>query len=320
MTLFVDCLLIGDIFLDFNIKLDISSIVRGGITYCDHKGIKRCFGGSGNIASALALLGIKSYFVGKAGNDGLGNQYREDLEKSNVGTKIFFHRYMPTGIVFSIVGDDMERSFIVARGANDTLTIEEVKQAIGDIDFEFMYVTGYSLVNSPQRDSIVYAVRSARQRNNTRIFFDIGAFNIIDGNRCYFEEILELSDIVSANASEAKALLKVDTINDYTAEALSRKGSPSCVIVRLGKDGCIVSCSGQQQIHANASATQTMDTTGAGDAFNAAFICGLKRRWPLRDAANFASWFAARTTEKLGARSFPQSSEIRSMVKSIEGR
>jgi len=63
---------------------------------------------------------------------------------------------------------------------------------------------------------------------------------------------------------------------------------------------------------------KAIDSTGAGDAFNAAFISGMIKKWSLDDIVNFANWFAAKTTEQIGARSFPFKSEIIKVTKSFK--
>src|SRR5438874_4831650 len=97
----VSCLVVGDIFSDINMKLDSSLIAVGGITQCSQ--LKYAFGGSGNISSALSLLAIDNCFIGKAGRDALGEQYRTDLEKSGTKTNILVDSESPTGILVSII-------------------------------------------------------------------------------------------------------------------------------------------------------------------------------------------------------------------------
>ena len=251
--------------------------------------------------------------MGKAGKDRNRKLYQQNLEKNNVNTKIFCDNYLPTGVLVSIIDNNAERSFLVARGANDTLTADEIRDVIDGINFDFIYITGYSLVNSPQRDAILYAISNAYHKG-AKIFFDPGAFNIINLSRNYFKKVLEMSNIVSANIKEAKALSQVDNSSD-AVKILSER--VPLVIIRLGEKGCIVS-SNEYKIKVPAPYVKAIDSTGAGDAFNAAFISGIIKKWSLNDTANFANWFAAKTTEQLGARSFPFKSAIIKVTKSFK--
>jgi sugar/nucleoside kinase (ribokinase family) len=307
----VDCLILGDVFLDFNMRVNIPSIGKGGVSYCDH--VKYTYGGSGTIAAALSLLGISSYFVGKAGKDRYRKLYQQNLEKNNVKTRIFSDNYLPTGVLVSIIDNNAERSFLVSRGANDNLTADEIKDIIDGIDFDFIYVTGYSLVNSPQRDAILYAIRNAHDRG-AKVFFDPGAFNTITLSKNYFKKVSELSNIISANLKEAKTLAQAHNTSD-AVQILSEK--VPLLVIRLGEEGCIVS-SNEYKIKVPAPNVKAIDSTGAGDAFNAAFISGIIKKWSLNDIANFANWFAAKTTEQIGARSFPFKSEIIKVTKSFK--
>ena len=49
----VDCLILGDVFLDFNMRVNIPSIGKGGVSYCDH--VKYTYGGSGTIGSGAII-------------------------------------------------------------------------------------------------------------------------------------------------------------------------------------------------------------------------------------------------------------------------
>jgi sugar/nucleoside kinase (ribokinase family) len=83
-----DCLVIGDAMFDviFNAEKQIQ-IISGGTGYC--RNFYFSPGGAGNIAVALALLGEKTVFAGKVGNDLLGQMYIDDLEQNQVQPKIF---------------------------------------------------------------------------------------------------------------------------------------------------------------------------------------------------------------------------------------
>lgn len=75
----LDCTVVGDIFIDLVIHVGRkwSQLNYGGTSYSDFAKIE--FGGSGNVAVGLSLLGAKVSLVGKAGNDLFGKLYVENL-------------------------------------------------------------------------------------------------------------------------------------------------------------------------------------------------------------------------------------------------
>src|SRR5437867_655380 len=299
----VSCLVVGDIFIDINMKVDSLQIALGGITQCSQ--LKYAFGGSGNVSSALSLLAIDNCFMGKAGKDALGEQYRVDLEKCGTKTNILVDSELPTGILVSIIDNSAERSFLISRGANDGLSPDEIESALSTVDYDVLYITGYSLVNSPQRDAILRVANHAH-RMGAKIFFDAGAYNTIKDSQKYFDEILKLSAIVSTNEKEALALTQL-TDSDKALRELSDLAP--IIVMRLGMDGCVISAHGKE-IRVPAPTIAAIDTTGAGDAFNAAFIYGMLNNWSYEHIGLFANWFASKKIEQIGARSFPLKSEI----------
>jgi len=301
-----DCVVVGDVFFDIAIRLDEinPSFPVGGTYYC--RSIAMFEGGSGNVAAALATLGVRTVFVGKAGKDMLGEAYKKNLESYGVEPHISFDDQLPTGITVTSISPNGERSFIVARGANDMLQvseIEEVRPAIQQASY--VYVTGYSLVNAPQRDAVIRVARIAREFN-TKVVFDPGAFNIIPDRRDCFRKLIELTDVLCLNAAEAIALAQVDNSND-AANRLSREAP--VVIVKLGSEGCVILKENDVSLRIPSYKVECVDTTGAGDAFVAAVIFGLLQNFPLRSLGQFANWFAAETVKSLGARSFPSQEE-----------
>jgi len=72
------------------------------------------------------------------------------------------------------------------------------------------------------------------------------------------------------------------------------------VVIKLGREGCYVKgrkCAFYQPAYA----VETVDTTGAGDAFVAGFLTGTLKQWSLVKCAQFASAVSAHCVQSLGA-------------------
>ena len=72
--------------------------------------------------------------------------------------------------------------------------------------------------------------------------------------------------------------------------------------IKLGKEGCILTDFKEQVRLPAYPGIRVMDTTGAGDTFNASFLYGVSRGWTLRECAEFANAAAARAIGFMGAR------------------
>jgi sugar/nucleoside kinase (ribokinase family) len=254
-------------------------------------------------------------FVGKSGNDFFGRLFHADLDKNWITNRIFVDRYSPTGVVISFVNNQGERSLLVFRGANDKLSHADIEKASGLVkSAEYVYFSGYSLVNDPQKSAILQGIEIAK-KSRTKIVFDPGAHNLVESEPRLFEKILDSCDVFSPNLMEAKAITNstgIDEVIDrlrnkapFTALKCGRKGS----ILITDKD--VVKVPGFK--------VKCLDTTGAGDAFTAGIVFGLVRKLPLKTMGQLANWFAAQVVTQIGPRSFPTKPEISNFLERTTG-
>jgi sugar/nucleoside kinase (ribokinase family) len=92
-------------------------------------------------------------------------------------------------------------------------------------------------------------------------------------------------------------------LGTYAAGRHLPAGGPAgsgAVVIKLGADGCLI-CTRSRTIHGPGFLARTVDTTGAGDTFVAAFLSRILAGDDLADAGRFANRLAARYTEHMGA-------------------
>ena len=311
-----DCVAIGDVMFDVYVGNFASPVhfLKGGTFYCDFAKID--FGGTGNVASGLALLGGKTAFIGKAGNDCWGRLYDEDLKTKGVTTRIFYEDGLFTGLALVGVEGDGERSFCVFRGANDTLSEHDVEHAVDLIRrSEYLYFSGYSLANEPQRTAILKAAKTAKE-HKTKIVFDPGAHNLIRSEPNLFARVLNLCDVFLPNLDEASEITKMTNM-DKIIRTLRNKASLTAM--KCGKAGCVLINKGEI-LKIPGFDVECVDSTGAGDAFAAGLIYGIVKGLPLFSTGRLANWLAAKVATKVGARSFPSGTEIQSFLKELTNK
>jgi len=298
----MDCTVVGDIFFDVMVGRDPSELglVHGGTSYSDPITIK--LGGMGNVAVGLSRLGGEAQFIGKAGEDILGSFYQDNLIGEGVSTKVVFDKYHSTGIIITFVDKKGERSFLISRGANDFLLPEEVEQYESDITrSNYLFISGYSLVNHPQREAILKAAEIAKS-GGVKVIFDPGAHNLVRQKRAVFEKLINLCDVITPNLEEARALTNYDRIEDVV-KSLSKR--VPLIALKMGKEGCVIITS-NKRFKCRGNKVICLDTTGAGDSFVSALIYGLTKDLPLEATARLANWYASRNIQKLGPRSLPR--------------
>ncbi len=310
----LDCVIVGDVMVDIILRCEteiVDSLMIDGTNYFSESKITP--GGSGNVAVAIAKLGGRVAFVGKAGNDLYGRAYLDDLTTGRVTTRITIDPRMSTGLAVCLVEPSGSRTMLVSRGANDHLTKNEVTNALKNMGRpRFIYLPGYSLSASPQREAVLHAARLGHERQS-RVVFDPGASNLVREHPAVFQEAVDRSDILCANLDEARVLAGKVEVNRYAAQ-LSRNGK--LVIVKKGREGCVLASEGEIT-RIPGERTRAVDTTGAGDAFLGALLYSMSRHFGSVTSARFANWFASRTTEKLGPRNYPGRSEARHHLLSL---
>jgi sugar/nucleoside kinase (ribokinase family) len=307
----IDCTVVGDAMIDI-VVLGMSKMNPRGTSYC--KTISVQPGGGGNIIEGLSKFGVTTAFIGKVGSDALGSVYNMDLDRLTPENHLIFDETIATGTCISMVDEEGERSMIVFRGANDTLTPQEIDNKRDIIaNSKYLYVCGYSLIERPQADAIKKAVLIAKNEG-VKVIFDPGSYNIVRDKEAIVRNLLASSDIVLPNQDEGRELAKGTSLNAII-EFLG-KVAPK-VFLKLGGQGCVII---EENSHQKISVgmVDSIDTTGAGDAFAAATIYGLTQNFSLEKTGTIANWFASRNVQLAGPRSFPDKHEIREMLESID--
>jgi ribokinase len=146
-------------------------------------------------------------------------------------------------------------------------------------------------------------VRLARETTaaGTRLAIDVereGARAVPGG----LAALLQHADLVFLNQGGFAAATGGQSPNADTLQALCRGGRARTVVVTLGADGALAADRDEGVARALAFPAEVVDTTGAGDTFNASFLVARDRGAPLVTALQQASRAAARTVAAFGAR------------------
>ncbi len=220
----LDCIVVGDVMMDLILRSDrkiVNALEFEGTNYFSSSQVVP--GGSGNVAAALSHLGGQAALIGKAGHDAYGSAYVNDLESLRILARVEYDDAASTGFVVSIVEPGGHRTLLVSRGANDKLTPEEARTNLHRLEpAKFVYLSGYSLLNSPQRGAILESARIAKE-NEARVVFDPGSSNLVRSLPGVFEKAVDQCDILCANLSEARVLAEGLEESEY-ARLLSRDG------------------------------------------------------------------------------------------------
>ena len=251
-------------------------------------------GGAGNASAALAQMGLPVSVFSKVGDDPNGRFLIDSLRGHGVDTAgICVSAGDTTAFTYVAIHPDGDRTFIHTPGANKTF-------CLADLDRRKLLQTDFLLYQDlwvlPALDGRPGASLLAEARGR-------GVVTLLD--QCWglgpdaetWETMLPHADYVLPSLAEVQAVYPGRPAEEL-AELFCRKGA-GCVVLKMGKDGCLVARDGQF-VRVESRAERIVDTTGAGDCFNAGFVAGLARDLTPVEAARLGSLAAAACIRHVG--------------------
>jgi argininosuccinate lyase len=270
----------------------------------------RVGGAAANAALALAETPMSVRLMGCVGDDHLGDWLVEELGALGLGGELHVVGAGATGLTVALEAPERDRTFLTHLGVNAGWELAMIPR--GAVSTNNLLVCDYFLAPALRGDPTRELLERARG-HGARTFFDT-AWDPGDWPEPTRQEVLELLphvDVFLPNEAEARAASGERDSHERAARALQAV-SGGWVVVKLGSRGCFAAGPGGIELSASAPAVQIVDTTGAGDAFNAGLIAALAegQGWPsaLEAATALASRIIARPS---GERHHPIASQAR---------
>lgn len=267
-------------------------------------------GGKGaNQAVAAAKLGHPTFMVGNVGDDSFGPQLRQALE--DVGVKTDAVQTVPgsSGVALITIGAGGENNIVVVPGANALLTPDQLEEAA-----PVLRQAGFILAQLEIPLDTVEYLGNFAVKNGIPLMLDPAPARDLPAS------LLKNVNWLTPNESETEILVKENvraddrTSSSAAAEQLLAAG-PQHVLLKLGAHGCLIAERGQPQQLIPAFSIEAVDSTAAGDAFNAAFAIGLLRGESPSESARFACAVAAISVSRHGAQpSMPTLEEVEAFL------
>lgn len=261
-------------------------------------------GGKGsNQAVAAARLGAETHFITRLGDDAFAAMARATWAEAGVRPAVITDPESFTGAACILIEGSGDNAIVICPGAAGGL-------AGADLDAMVDVITGAAVFITQLEQPLEAAVRGleiARSQGVTTILNPAPAMDLPDA-------VLALADYVTPNETEAEALAGLAVEGPEAARAaadrLIARGA-GAVVITLGARGALLHGQGRSVIVPAIPSGPVVETTGAGDAFNAGFATALARGKDPEAAVRFGCATAGISVTRAGtAPSMPTLAEV----------
>lgn len=279
--------------LNMDIVVEAERIPRAGETVLGNQ-VHFLPGGKGaNQAVALARLGAKTAMIGCLGKDAFGDQLLRGLQADGIqtnGVKITEQAMTGTAQIVLAQGDNR---IIVVPGANDLCTVDDIKRN----EYVIAWADAVLLQLEIPLDTVEYAIQLAKKHGKT-VFLNPAPV------RQLTNQLLRNVDYLTPNEAELEKLTGVMLSGPQALKQAMKillDSGVNHVVTTLGAEGAVYLDKQGLMEKVSGHSVNVVDTTGAGDCFNAGLIFALSSGKSVSEALIFANQVSALAVTKLGA-------------------
>ena len=261
-------------------------------------------GGKGaNQAVAVARLGGRVAMVGRVGDDEHGAALVSGLGSEDVDiSAVTVDEGAGTGLAVITIDEGAENTIVISPGANATLTPFDIERSGALVASATVVLT--------QLEVPFEAVEAASK-------IATGVFCINPAPARHLpKRLMQRVDLLVPNRSELGVLARSTEPTDVqqAVEMAASLDHHGATVVTLGSDGAVLVEDGRA-IHVPSPEVQSVDPTGAGDAFCGALAYSLSRGRTLEEAVRTATAAGALATTRRGAQTaMPTSDEVEALL------
>ena len=273
-------------------------------------------GVSGNVLTQTSLLGLKSGWVGKIGDDSSGKILLDEFKKNNID---YSHAEIMKGknSMFTWINVDKsgDRSIVMFPNVLTELTVEDLRSKHREYiqSCRVLQIEACLLPLSLMLESAKIA-----KEVGVKVVFDLDVppSEIESSKMGTLEElyqILSLTDVLIPCKSAAKELINSENFIEEGKNLL--KYGPTTIAITLEKQGCLVLNKDEQYVVGRVEVDKVVDTTGAGDSFHGGMIYSILNNYSLKEAGLFSNACGAFCCTNLGARAMGNIHQIKDLIR-----
>lgn len=256
-------------------------------------------------ACGAARLGLRTAFVGVVGDDAFGRYMLEAMQERGLDVSAcVVEPRRPTGASVILSGG-ADRAILTATGTIGTLRVEQVPRSL-------LRRARHLHVGS-------YFLQDAARADLPRLFLEAQGEGLTTSFDCNWDPsgrwnggidaMLGAADLFFLNSQEARSITGREGDEAAARELAGRAAAsrpaqlrsrpPITVALKRGAEGALALCGREMEV-APAPAVRAVDTTGAGDSFDAGFLYAWLRREPLRGCLRLGVACGSLSTRQAG--------------------
>ena len=299
-------LVAGELNPDFVLS-GYTSFPRPGLEVLVDNAVLTLGSSSAICAVGLAKLGNAVSFAGLVGRDAWGEFCLHELETAGVDTsRVIQSPAVKTGVTVSLTAKS-DRALVTYAGAIEKFRSSDIE--IDDLNqFQHLHISSYFLQTGLRRDCRELFATARRKGLTTSL--DPGCDPAGEWGKDLLETLEEV-DIFLPNESELRGITGCE---DPIAGLQALHDGRAMVVAKLGVTGSMALEHGRL-LRVPSFRVDAVDTTGAGDSFNAGFLHAWLRKAGLADALRWgAACGALATLGYGGTASQPRGDEVESFL------
>jgi sugar/nucleoside kinase (ribokinase family) len=250
-------------------------------------------GSAANVASVLAAAGCPVRLFGRLGTDSAGQYVAENLRQGGLDTStIAWSDRQPTGITVSLTYPH-DRMYISRLGTVASTTLDDLPRGYLNPGAH-LHLASYFL-QAGLRPSVGRLLKEAKEAGMSTSL-DPGGDPVRRWDMSGLQECFRYLDWFLPNADEIRAITGMIDLDD-AVDAFT--GEVAGLVVKAGPQGAILRHQGAIE-HYPGIPIEAIDTTCAGDCFDAGFLYGLGCSYSLSDAVALANKYGAEAASCVG--------------------
>ena len=257
-------------------------------------------GGSvANTVAGFAILGGSASYIGRVKDDQLGEIFVHDMRSLGVDVRTAPAKNgAPTARSHVLIDPDGQRTMNTYLGACTELGVADVtEETVGTP--KVILLEGY-VWDIPEGPALAAEAIRIAKKNGSAVALSLSDSYCVERHRDAFAKVVRDDvNMVFADDDEVMVLYEVDKFQDVLSMI---DGSDNLFVMTRSEKGSVIVEGDTKIVQEAKLIEQLIDTTGAGDAYAAAFLYGWANGKPLDECARLGTHVATSVIQQVGAR------------------